>query len=294
VDRVVAVVNQDIITLSDLLDALAFYLYETKEQPGPDQERSLKEKLLNRMIESRLQVQEADKEKVVVDEVEIKEQLDEVMKRANATSLEELGKIISDQGLTMERLKKRLREQIMAQRVVHRKVGLRVTVTDQEIELYLHENREKLETGLKFQARHILLAPDSPGDDAAWEASRVKAEEVWAKVRAGEDFAELARIYSKDPSAKEGGDLGTMKQGELAPEIESAILRLRPGEATGPVKTSLGHHIFKLEWKESLTGEALDQAKRQIRDILYRQKYQARLEAWLREIRKRAIVEIRL
>jgi peptidyl-prolyl cis-trans isomerase SurA len=294
VDRVVAVVNQDVITLSELMDAVAFYLYEKKEHVEQAQERVLQAKFLDRMIESRLQVQEAEKEKIVVEEIEVKEQLGEVMKRVNATTLEDLEKVIAAQGLTMEGVRKRLREQIMAQRVIHRRVGLRVSVTDQEIERYFLENREKLETGLTFQARHILLAPPSNATEASWEATRLKAEEVWARVRAGEDFSELARTYSQDPSAKDGGDLGTMKQGELAPEIESTILRLRPGEAGGPIRTKLGYHIFKLEWKESLTGGALGQAKQQIRDILYSEKYQARLEVWLGELRKKAIIDIRL
>ena len=85
-----------------------------------------------------------------------------------------------------------------------------------------------------------------------------------------------------------------LKQGELALDFEGQILRLRPGEASAPYRSKLGFHIFKLEWKESLSGEALAQAKRQIREILFRQKYAVRLAAWLDEIRKRAIIDVLL
>ncbi len=295
-DRVIAVVNSDAITLSDLQENLAAYLYESRQsaKPEPAQEQELKERLLKRMIENRLQLQEATREQVTVEDTEVDEQLADVMKRTNATSQEEFDKLLKAQGLMLEGVKKRLREQLLIQRVVHRKVQLRVSVTEEEIEQYLFENREKLETGLSYHARHILVAPDPPGQEAAWEAARGRAEEVWAKVRAGEDFAELARQFSNDPAAKEGGDLGELKQGELAPDLEGQILRLRPGEASAPYRSKLGFHIFKLEWKEGLSGETLAQTKRQIRDILFRQKYAARLAAWLEEIRKRAIIEVRL
>lgn len=294
VDRVIAVVNNDAITLSELQDSLAYYLYETKQQVKPDQEEEIKRRILGRLIENRLQVQEAIREQITAEDAEVSEQMADLMKRFRAETEAEFEKLVKAQGLTLAGIKKQLRDQVMIQKVIERKVRFRVSVTEQEIEQYLAENREKLETGLSYHARHILIAPSPPADAAAWEAARAGAEEVWAKVRAGGDFAELARQHSQDPAAKDGGDLGTLKQGELAADLEAQILRLRPGEASAPHRSALGYHIFKLEWKEGLSGEALVQAKRQIRDILFRQKYAARLAAWLDEIKKRAIVDIRL
>ncbi len=294
VDRVLAVVNNDVITLSELQDGLAFYLYETKETVKPEEEEALKRRLLNRMIDSRLQLQEAGREQITVDDAEVSEQLTELMKRVNAKTPEELERVVKAQGLTLDGVKKRVKDQVLVQKVIRRKVQLRISVTEQEIDTYVLENREKLETGLSYHARHILFPPNPPADKAAWEAARARAEEVWTKVRAGEDFAELAKRYSEDSTAGDGGDLGVLKQGELAADLEGQILRLRPGDASAPYRSRLGFHIFKLEWKEGLSGEVLTQAKQQIRDILSRQKYAARLEAWLAEIRKRAIIEIRM
>ena len=293
-DRVIAVVNNDVITLSELQDTLAFYLSETREAVKPGEEEALKQRLLNRMIENRLQLQEAGREQLAVEDSEVNEQLAEVMKRVNAKTQEEFEQVVKAQGLTLEGVKKRAKDQVLVQKVIRRKVQLRISVTEQEIEQYLVENREKLETGLSYHARHILFVPAPPESEAAWDAARGRAEEVWARVRAGEDFVELAKRHSEDSTAKDGGDLGVLKQGELAPEVERQILRLRPGEASAPFRSRLGLHIFKLEWKEGLAGETLAQAKQQIRDILIRQKYATRLEAWIAEIRKRAIIEIRL
>jgi peptidyl-prolyl cis-trans isomerase SurA len=294
VDRVIAVVNNDVITLSELHDALAYYLYESKEQVRPDQEEALRRRILERLVETRLQLQEATREQITAEEAEVEEELAQVQKRLKAGSRAEFEETVRAQGLTLETVKRRIREQVMIQKVVRRKVHMRISVTESEIEQYLLENREKLETGLAYQARHILLVPAAPADEPAWEAARARAEEVWAKILAGEDFAELARRYSQDPTARDGGDLGVLKQGELAEEVERRMLRLRPGEASAPFRTPLGYHLVRLEWKDSLSGEALGQAKQQIREILFRQKYAARLQAWLAEIRKRAVIDIRL
>jgi len=294
IDRVVAVVNRDVITLSELQDRVAQYLRETKAELKPGEDRVLMETMLQGLVDYRLKIQEADREKIVVEDGEIKEQIEEAMKRLRTSTQEEFDAMIKAQGLTPDEVKRRFREQLLIQKVTRRKVVLRISVTEEEIERYLRENREKLETGLSFRARHILFKLGPRESDAEWDAARSRAEEAWAKVKAGEDFAELAKKYSQDSSAEDGGDLGTLKRGELAPEIEGPILEVHPGETSRPVRTTLGYHLFKLEWKDTLTGDALAQAKQQIREILFRQKYQARMDTWVEELKRRAIIEVRL
>ena len=178
--------------------------------------------------------------------------------------------------------------------MVRRKVALRISVTEQEIDRYLTDNREKLETGLTFAARHILVMPDPAKGEEGWIAARLRADEIYGHLLEGQDFVELAKKYSDDPSGKDGGSLGNLKKGELAQDIEDAILRLSPGEASTPFRSQVGYHLFRLDSRDSLTGDALVQARGQIREILYRQKYDARLKDWLVEIKQRAIIDIRM
>jgi peptidyl-prolyl cis-trans isomerase SurA len=194
----------------------------------------------------------------------------------------------------MDAVKKRLRNTLLTAKIQHRKVRLRVSVTERDIDRYLEENRAKLEVGLSYHARHILIQPENPGSEASWADAQRRADGLRAQILEGGDFIELARTFSKDSSAQEGGDLGTLKRGELAQDIETQILALRPGEVSAPYRSSLGWHIFRLESKESLDGEGLVRARQQIRDILFRQKYEARQEAWLKEIKQRAIIELRI
>src|SRR6185295_15427082 len=227
VDRVICVVNNDAITQYELDEAELYYLAETRERPADGEARKqLRSRLLQNLIENRIQLQQAERDKVVVDDAELAEAIGDIQKKLKAKDDAEFEGMIKSQGLTLEGVRKRMREQLMVQRVVRRKVALRISVTEQEIDKYLVENREKLETGLTFGARHILVAPDPIKGDEGWAAARVRADEIYGHLLEGQDFVDLARKYSDDPSGKDGGSLGNLKRGELAQDIEDAILRL--------------------------------------------------------------------
>jgi peptidyl-prolyl cis-trans isomerase SurA len=291
-DRVIAVVNNDAITLGELQEFIAAWRQENRQRTGQNEDEAATQ-FLNRIIESRLQLQEADREKITVEEAEVTEELADRVKKMGVPTMEAFEESLKQHGITLENLKKRVRESIRVARIVRRKVTLRVSVTDVEIDRYLEANRMKLETGLAYHARHILIPPTDP-TDAAWDVARRKIESIRTEAVNGGDFAELARQQSLDASARDGGDLGTLKRGELAQEIEEQILRLEPGEISQPFKSSLGWHIFKLETKEILEGEPLARVRKQIHDILFREKYDARHDVWLREIKQRAIIETRM
>ena len=295
VDRVICVVNNDAITQYELDEAELYYLAETREQMTDGEARkALRARLLQTLIENRIQLQQAEREKVVIEDAELAENVADIMKKLKAKDDKEFEEIIKSQGLTIEGVRKRLREQLMVQRVIRRKVALRISVTEQEIDKYLVDNREKLETGLTFAPRHILVVPDPNKGEEGWLEARKKAEDVYALLLEGQDFGELAKKFSEDPSGKDGGGLGNIKRGELAPDIEEAILRLQPGEVSTPFRSQVGYHLFKLDSRETLSGDSLVQVRSQVRDILYRQKYDARLKDWLVEIKQRAIIDVRM
>jgi parvulin-like peptidyl-prolyl isomerase len=291
-DRIVAVVNNDAITLAELQENILMFRQENRQQASLSDEE-LGKHFLSRLIDNRLQLQEAERDKIVVDEVELNEEISERMKRFGTKSIEEFETLVKAQGLTFEAVKKRLRDSLRVNKVIRRRVTLRVSVTDPEITQYIEDNRAKLETGLSYHARHILVVATGE-DDAAWEAARIRADMIRSQALDGGDFAELAKQHSRDASAKEGGDLGALHRGELSQEIEGQILALRTGEVSRPYRSQLGWHIFRLESKESLDGEALQRVRQQVREILYREKYDARMEAWIKEIKQRAIIEVRM
>ena len=292
-DRVLAIVNNDAITLSEIQEAIAVYRYENRDR-APASSDQLVQQFLTRMIDSRLQVQEAEREKIVIEEAEIDEELADRIKKMNMKNKEEFEAALKAQGIPMSAIRKRIGDELRRGRIVSRKVRLRVSVTEEEVSQYLEANRLKLETGLVYHARHILILPETGADDVAWENARIRAEMLRTQLLQGADFAEVAKQHSRDASAKDGGDLGTLKRGELAQDIETQILSLSPGQVSAPYRSALGYHIFRLESKETLEGEGLSRVRAQIREILFREKFDTRLDAWLKEIKQRAVIDVRL
>jgi peptidyl-prolyl cis-trans isomerase SurA len=204
VDRVICVVNSDAVTLYELDEAEAYTLYEAKQQPPTGEERvAFRDKVLAGIIEKRLQIQQAEREKLTVEDAEMRVEIDEIQKKLGAKTDAEFEAMVKAQGLSVEGVKKRLREQLLVERIKRRKVSLRISVTEEDIDQYLNANREKLETGLSFEARHVLFLPTAGAGEDGWQAARQRAEDVYTRVMGGDDFGssgESWRPTSRRPS----------------------------------------------------------------------------------------------
>ena len=294
VDRVVAVVNGEIITMSELEETVAIQRRDARPAPSTEKElNDLRRQVLERMIDHRLQVQEARKEKIEISDDDIRSQVDDFVKR-NGGDREKVDAQLKVQGLSWEALRREFRDQLLAQRVKSRRVSRRATITEAEVDVYLAENRAKLEAGLKYHVRHIALLAEPPTSAEAWEKAKTEIDRLAGELRDGADFATLAREHSRDASASAGGDLGWLSRGELEPTFENPILSLPKGGVSAPVKSGVGYHLFKLQDREGLTAEMLSDARQQARDILFQRKIQERLDEWLEGLRRRALIAVRL
>jgi peptidyl-prolyl cis-trans isomerase SurA len=291
VDRVAAVVNDEVIMVSELDEAVLLSQDGKSGMPdgGVDE---IRRRMLTRLIEVRLLVQEARREKVEVSEEEIQALFDDFVKRQGGDRDEVLARAQA-RGETWELLRRDLRDQLLVQRLRGRRVNRRATVTEAEVDAYMAANRAKLETGLKYHVRHIVVLAQPP-DPAGWEGARVEIEDLARQIRAGADFASLARERSKDPSAASGGDLGWLARGELEPIFEAPLLALSPGGVTAPIRSGAGYHLFQLVEQEALTEQMLAEGRQQARELLAQRKAQERFDEWLAGIRRRALIAIRL
>jgi peptidyl-prolyl cis-trans isomerase SurA len=290
IDRVVAVVNDDVVMMSDLQEQIVLARRDGRGLPdGPDLERAI----LNRLVDHRLQVQEAKREKIEIPEDELRARIDDFVKQ-NGGDRAKIETQLQAQGVTWEALRRELREQLLAQRVRGRRVVRRATVTEAEVDQYLAENRSKFDAGLKYHARHIAVTADPPSSPAAWEQAKREIDSIAAALAAGGNFAELARTRSKDPTSASGGDLGWLARGELDATFERPLLALEKGQVTPPIRSSAGFHILFLEDREELAADRLADARQQARDLLLQKKAQERLDEWLETLRRRALIAIRL
>jgi len=287
IDRVVAVVNGDVVMMSELQEAIVLARRDGREvPPGPDLERAM----LNRLVEHRLQVQEARRDKIEVTEDELRTVVEDFVKR-NGNDRDKLEAQLQTQGVTWEVLRREMREQLLAQRVRSRRVVLRARVTEPEVDRYLTENRDKFEAGLKYHALHLAIPVESVGSPAAWERAKQEAESIAVALAGGADFAEMARTRTKDVT---GGDLGWLARGELDAVFEQPLLALRKGQVTAPIRSGSAYHILKLDDREELTAERLADARQQARDLLLQKKAQERFDEWVETLKRRALIAIRL
>jgi peptidyl-prolyl cis-trans isomerase SurA len=287
IDRVVAVVNGDVIMMSELQEAIVLARRDNRAAAeGPEFEMTM----LNRLIDHRLEVQEAKRDKIEVSEDDVRNAIDDIVKR-NGGDREKFEAQLLAQGVTWDALRREIRDQMLASRVRGRRVVRRSTITEAEVDQYLTQNRDKFEAGLKYHALHLAITVDTPTSTAAWDQAKQEIDSIAAALAGGADFTELARTRANDPA---GGDLGWLTRGELDVAFEQPLLALQTGQVTAPIKSGSAYHLLKLAEKEELTADRLADAKQQVRDLLLQKKAQERLDEWVEALRRRALIAIRL
>lgn len=308
VEKVIAVVNGEIILLSELDSIVKPIVVDNKNkfegEEGKKKLKELKNDILNRMIEEKLIVQEAKEKNIEVSKGEIENALKETKNRF--TSESEFEKTLKSQGMTLDRLKERVKENLMAQRLMGSEVKSKVLVDDKEIEEFYKNHKDEFKEPDKIRVSHILVKVKEKDDE---EKALKKINEILGKFRLTEveagKFAELAMEFSEDESTKEkGGNLGILKKGDMVKEFENAAFSLKEGEFSNIVKTPLGFHIIKLDAKipgrfYSLTDEIeINKEKTVIRDLikyeLATSKTKSRLDEFLNGLKSKAVIEINL
>lgn len=294
-DHIVARVNNEIITLGEVREAGAdvFQQIETELQ-GEEQiqkRREIEQEILKKMVEEKLIIYKAKKLKITVGEEEIARSLEDLKKQNSLTDLQ-LEQLLKQQGLTPEEYRKRIKEQILGSRVVHMEVRSKAQVTDQEIEEYSRKHPGEYLFPEDVRIQQIVLLCDEEADPQTEEKAQIQARYVLDKLKAGEDFAELAKKYSQDPSATEGGDLSYFKRGELLPPLEEAAFKLKSGEITPIVRTKYGFHILKVVEKREARMPSSTKLREEIKEKLFREKATKLHEEWIKELYKEFFVEI--
>jgi peptidyl-prolyl cis-trans isomerase SurA len=292
-DRVVAVVNKEVITWSEL--------YKTMEYDASDQVKSLDEQarmkvfkdneavFLDRLIDMRLEVQEAARIGLEVSSDEVKEAIEDIKKKYSLTD-KALEESLKKDGLTFEEYKKRLSEQILVSQLINREIRSKIVLSDGDAKKYFDANRDKFSDGETFKLREILLK--KPEHDADRKAVEERASLIMQRLKEGDDFSALAREYSDDPSGKMGGDLGYIKKSYMAKEFVEVLSHMKVGDFSNPFWTEKGLHIIKLDEKvppKSAT-EVMENVKKQLAEAEFTERY----KSWIKGLREKAHIEIRL
>jgi len=248
-DRVVAKVNNDVITLGTLEDRVAVFSSRMKTSGSVDEQlpkKKLMKTILDEMIAEKLQTQEAKKLGMEVAEKTLEEALDDIYNNNNITS-EQFKDILKIEGSDLEAYKEVIRDQILVSRVIKMQAGATIAVKERSIRKYYRKNKKDYWVPEKITASHIMLIKENGSSDKEIQLNKKKAEKILQQVQGGEEFSELAKKYSEDVSAHSGGELGTIDRGTMMPEFENAAFNLKTGEVSKVVETANGFHIIKCD-----------------------------------------------
>lgn len=288
VNRIVAVVDDEVITEADVTFHLTSLLEDqTQVVPADADAVALQQVVLRRLIEQRLILQEARRAGITVPSDEVRDRLEAL--RAKYGSDEEFKASLAESRLSEEQLKEKIREQLLVQKIVDQDVRAAILVSPQEIAEELAKRPGAAPTGERVRARHLLIRVNGERPEAR---ARALADQVYQQLKRGEPFEALARRYSEDQHAQDGGDMGWVAQGELLQELDEALFHLQPGEVSAPIKTALGFHVLTVEERRRAESLPPADANRTIYQQLYERKFREAFQRWLGELRRRAYIEI--
>jgi peptidyl-prolyl cis-trans isomerase SurA len=291
VESIVAIVNDDIITLSqyknqhDALYQMMRAQYQGEE--FQEQYRRARKGLLDSMITELLLLQEAKKRGINVDE-QLKLAIENIKEENHLNSDEELWQAMRQQGIDPEAWKQQMRENIMKQGVIVTEVDRSIVLDDSEIVNYYKRHPEEFTEPTEFSLRAIYI---SSAEKTSSEVEALK-QEIESKIAAGEDFASLAGTYSEGPAKENQGDLGTFKKGELDKNLEQAVEKLKVGEITPWIKFKEGWYLVKLEDKKEERLKSFDEARQEIDNKLFNEKRRKRLDEYIKELKEKSYIKI--
>lgn len=251
-----------------------------------------REAALNSIINRKLIAMKIKELDIKVSDDEVKQAIEDV-KKQNNISQETLVEALKNQGISYEQYRTQIREQLERLRLVSQEVRSKIQITEKDIRDYYTANPEKYEKEETYHARLITLNIPSNASNAEIKRIKDSISAIYAEAKSGKSFEDLARKNSQDPSAKEGGDLGPFKRGEMLPEFDNVLTKLKPGEISEPFATQSGLHIVKLEGRSHGELQPFEQVKGDIADLLYKKKSEERFNQWLADLRKNAAVEMR-
>jgi peptidyl-prolyl cis-trans isomerase SurA len=295
-DRIVAVVNEDIILMSELEARMAPYAQRIRQQ-GFDLEKErqmlfdVRNEMLNRLIDEKLTDQEIKRNDIQVGEAEIDSTIERI-KTANTFTDEDLRRYLEQDQMTMEQYREQIRDQALRARLVNYEVKSKIVITEEEIRAYYDSHPESYGGTLRYHLRNILMRVPDFASAAEKQALNEEMQQIRSRIEAGESFADLARSYSQSPAAADGGDIGEFAQKTLSPKIQAALDGLVPGQATSVLDTDQGFQLFYVEAVTRTEGKPLDSVREEIHQKLFADVVDKKFLSWLEDLRSQSHIKI--
>lgn len=269
-DRIVAVVNDDIITESELESRVAETMQQLAAQRiDPPPRDVLRRQLLERMIIEELQLQLAARTGIRVTDADVEHAIASIAER-NDLSVPQLYDTVRAQGFDRESYRDQIRRQLTIQQLIEREISSRITVSESEVSSFLERTGTGARRNDEFNLSHIYIPAPEGAASERLQAARARAEEIRSQLLAGGDFARLAVTYSQGPDALKGGALGWRSAGQLPELFLEAIQDLAPGEISPVLRGPNGFHILRLNDRRGSEPSQETVQETHVRHILLR------------------------
>lgn len=286
-ERVVAKVNGDIVTLSEFVNRQVAAVQQARVAGDQIQPflQSHNARILQEAIDDLLLYQRAGELGIRMRPEYINEFIEGIKKENNLTSDAALQEQLRREGMTLDDLKRNIERSILRRQVLSRELEQEVTVTEADARAEYDRNLADYTRPGKVHLQEILLKSDGAAALAA---------QLVARARAGEDYAALAKAFSEAPTAATGGDLGSIAKGELNPELERVAFSMAPGQVSEPLRTSEGVRILRLVERSEESVIPFEQVKNEIRERLGQEIWKKEYEEYLEGLRKSAMIEVKV
>ena len=287
---VIAKVNGESVTRTELED----YVRNLEGQAGSpipaDQRDRIYRGVIDQLVGYKLLVQEAKARKVVVADADVDARIAEVKKQFPSEDL--FMQTLIDRKMTVDQIKADARRDMSIARLIEAEIAPRVAVKPGQVEEFYKSNPDKFLQPERVRASHILIATAENADAATKAQAKAKAQQILKDVKAGKDFATLARQHSQDGSAVNGGDLGFFPQGQMVGPFNDAAFSLKPGATSDLVETQFGYHIIRVAEKQPARTVSLEEVRPRIEEFLQHQNRESETESFVKALRAKSKVEI--
>jgi parvulin-like peptidyl-prolyl isomerase len=296
-DRVVAVVNDEVITQAEM-DTFLRPVYEqlSREYTGTElmkQINEVRQKILSQMIEDKLVYQEAVTAGIEIKDEDVDKELR--MFKEKMDKPEELDEMLEREGLTLKSLRERLKKQSMVRQLQDREIRSKVIVSPVEAEDFYNKNPEKFRTKERVRVRSLTIKKSEEAREKGLtdEKAKRRIDLLQQKIKLERDFDKIVKDASEDSHAKQEEPGEWIERGAMIESVDNVIFNTPVGQLTGIVETPIGYHIFRIEAKEAETVRGFDEVKEQISGYLFQEKSTARFNDWMEEVKKAAYISIK-
>lgn len=288
---VVARVNGQTISRDDLQQAVGELEARAGQSLPADQRDRVVRGVLDQLVAYRLLAQESAVRKVAVPDADVDARIAQI--RSQFPSEELFTQTLAQRQLTLEGLRVDIREGMQIDRMIDAEVAARTDVSAEQVNDFYAKNPTEFQQAERVRASHILIRVPEGGDAAAKDQARARAAEILKEVKAGRDFAALAKEHSQDPgSAPSGGELGAFERGQMVGPFEEAAFSLPAGQTSELVETQFGFHIIKVAEKQAARAIPLEEVRTQVEQFLQGQNKERETQAFIDSLKAKGKVEI--